>query len=308
MGRVLFGMIDNYTRPVGGVKVVYQAVGGLRRRGFDAYVASATPLPTWLAGSRALDDVRILDMRQPQRFAPEDLYIATDAIGPHRLPAMLSRPDRRAIFVQNHNALTPNGAVDWKQLTHIRCLTVSEFSRQRLLDDWGFTDVAVVSPGVDRTVFHPGATSRRHRVAYMPRKLPKFADQLRASLADTAEWCPIDGASEAETAEILIDSTVFLNLGYREGFGLPPIEAMAAGCIVCGFAGEGTRDYATSENGFWADEGDGAGCRRAVIAALAAAADPARAAAIVRAGQATAERYSLAAFEDAMASYVGALL
>lgn len=307
MGRVLFGMIENLGRPVGGVKVIFQAVGALRRRGFDAYVAATAATPGWLAGSRALDDVAILDMTQTQQITPDDLYVATDAIGPHRMPLLLGRPQRRVLFVQNHNALAEGPLVDWSRLTHIRCLTVSEFSRRYLLEQAGFHDVAVVAPGVDTTVFRPG-TTRRHRIAYMPRKLRALADKLRAESTPAVEWIPIDNATEEKTADILRSSSVFLNLGRKEGFGLPPLEAMAAGCVVCGFAGQGTTDFATPRNGFWVREGDVQGCLRAIDEALAAAADPARAASVIQAGQETAARFSLTAFEDAMAAYIGALM
>ncbi|MEQ8817819.1 MAG: glycosyltransferase family 4 protein [Thalassobaculum sp.] len=308
MARVLFGMIDNHTRPIGGVKVVYQAVGGLRRRGIDAYVATARPRPTWLAGSRALEDVELVDMSQPQRLSPMDLYIATDAIGPHRMPLLLNRPDRRVIFVQNHHALTQQPLVDWSQLSHIRCLTVSEYSRRVLLEGGWFSDVAMVPPGVDTSMFRPSTGPRHHRIAYMPRKWPALAERLRAHHEGIVDWIAIDGATETETAEILAGSTIFLNLGRNEGFGLPPLEAMASGCLVCGFAGQGTGDYATSENGFWAAEGDIAGCLDAIAAAVAAIAEPDRAERMIRAGIATAQRYSLTAFEGAMAAYVRSVL
>lgn len=308
MGRVLIGMIDNHTRPLGGVKVIYQAVGGLRRRGIDAYVATASPLPSWLAGSRALDDVQIVDMRQKQSIGPSDLYIATDAIGPHRVPLLLIRPDRRIIFVQNHNALTRRPLIDWSKLSHIRCLTVSNYSRRVLLDGGWFSDVSVVSPGVDTQVFRPSTGPRRHRIAYMPRKLPELAERLRRHCSDAIEWVPIEGRTESETAEILKSSTIFLNLGRREGFGLPPLEAMAAGCLVCGFVAEGTGDFATAENGYWAEEDDFEGCLQAIAAAIAAINGPDRGEPMIRAGAATARRYSLAAFEDAFADYVRAVL
>lgn len=307
MGRVLFGMIENVTRPVGGVKVIYQAVGALRRRGFDAYVAATATTPGWLAGSRALADVAILDMNKTQQITPDDLYVATDAIGPHRMPLLLRRPERRVLFVQNHNALAESPQVDWSQLTHIRCLTVSEYSRRYLHQHAGFREVAVVAPGVDTSVFRPAA-DRRHRIAYMPRKLRGLAEKLRAASTAAVEWYPVDNASEQETADILSHSTIFLNFGHKEGFGLPPLEAMAAGCVVCGFAGQGTTDFATARNGFWASEGDVQGCLRAIDAAVAAAADPARAAPLIQAGQETAARFSLAAFEAAMAAYIGPLM
>ena len=40
MGRVIFGMISNDSRPVGGIKVIFQAVGGLRRAGVKACILS----------------------------------------------------------------------------------------------------------------------------------------------------------------------------------------------------------------------------------------------------------------------------
>ncbi|GHD47194.1 hypothetical protein GCM10017083_17260 [Thalassobaculum fulvum] len=307
MARVLFGMIDNRTRPIGGVKVIYQAVGALRRRGIDAYVASGVGMPEWLAGSRAIRDVEIVDMSKPQRLEADDLYVATDAIGPHRMEFMLARPDRRVLFVQNHNAIPTNTAVDWSRLTHIRCLTVSQYSRRYLMEEAGFRQVDVVSPGVDLEVFRPGR-ERRHRIAYMPRKWPGLAERFRQHVAGSVEWYPIENATEQETADILGGSSIFLNLGRNEGLGLPPLEAMAAGCIVCGFAGEGTTDFASPENGFWAAEGDMRGCLQAVADAAAAAGNPARAEAIVRNGQETAARYSLAAFEEALAAYIRRLL
>lgn len=308
MGRALFGMITNHAKPMGGVKVVYQAVGGLRRRGIDAYVATPGPYPAWLAGSPALDDVEALDMSRSQQITPRDLYVATDAIGPQRVPFLLRRPDRRVMFVQNHNVLTTGPLVDWSKLGHIRCLTVSDYSRRKLLELGWSGEVTVVSPGVDTTVFRPSATPRRHRIACMPRKWPELAERLRAYHGNAVEWAPIQEKTELETSEILASSTIFLNLGRKEGFGLPPLEAMAAGCLVCGFASQGTGDFARSENGFWADEGDVQGCARTIADALAAIAEPERAEQIVRAGTQTVARYSLTAFEDAMADYVRRLL
>ena len=211
------------------------------------------------------------------------------------------------LFVQNHNALRVNTAVDWTGLRHIRCLTVSEYSRRYLSGRAGFAEVAVVPPGVDLGVFRP-ASEKRHRVCYMPRKWPGLAERLREWVRHDVEWLAIDGRPEAETAAILAASTVFLNLGRGEGFGLPALEAMASGCVTCGFAGEGTSDFATPENGFWAGEGDVEGCLAALQAAIAAAADQQAAERLAAAGLATAQRYALPVFGDRMADYFRALL
>ena len=307
MARVLFGMINNNTRPIGGVKVIYQAVAGLRRRGIDAYVASAVATPDWLLGNPAVSDVAILDMNQGHTISPDDLFVATDALGPHRVPLLLKRPERRALFIQNHNALRANATVDWTALRHIRCLTVSEYSRRHLLEREGFREASVVPPGVDLSIFRPG-TQKRRRIAYMPRKWPRLVDPIRDATRSSIEWLSIDGRSETEAAGLLAESAIFLNLGRKEGLGLPPLEAMAAGCVTCGFDGEGTTDFATGDNGFWCPEGDVECCALAIDAAVAALDEPERVARLLKAGLDTVGRYALPVFEDRMAAYVRALL
>jgi glycosyltransferase involved in cell wall biosynthesis len=119
-------------------------------------------------------------------------------------------------------------------------------------------------------------------------------------------WVAIDGAGEAEVARILGESEVFLSMNHLEGLGMPPLEAMAAGCQVAGFTGGGGDDYATPENGFWIAENDHLGCAFALAEALdrAGRGDPRRAA-MLAAGRATAERYDLPRMRDALRAFWG---
>src|SRR5437762_14104671 len=64
-------------------------------------------------------------------------------------------------------------------------------------------------------------------------------------------WIPIENMSEEEVARLLGSTTIYLSLPYLESFGLVPLAAMAAGCIVVGFHGYGAMEYASSENGIW---------------------------------------------------------
>jgi glycosyltransferase involved in cell wall biosynthesis len=57
------------------------------------------------------------------------------------------------------------------------------------------------------------------------------------------EFKPIDNMNEHEVASVLKDSLMFLSLNYREGFGMPPAEAMSCGCIVVGYHGMGGKEY-----------------------------------------------------------------
>jgi glycosyltransferase involved in cell wall biosynthesis len=62
--------------------------------------------------------------------------------------------------------------------------------------------------------------------------------------------------TEAETASVLRESAVFLSLNEREGFGLPPLEAMASGCVVVGFHGGCGRVYMRPDVAIPIDDGE----------------------------------------------------
>ena len=47
----------------------------------------------------------------------------------------------------------------------------------------------------------------------------------------------IKDKTEAQAAAIIRDSMIFLSFSTQEGWGLPPMEAMASGCIVIGYDG-----------------------------------------------------------------------
>jgi glycosyltransferase involved in cell wall biosynthesis len=44
-------------------------------------------------------------------------------------------------------------------------------------------------------------------------------------------------------AKLLAGAQIFLSTGFPEGYSLPPLEAMAAGCLVTGFSGFGGFEY-----------------------------------------------------------------
>jgi glycosyltransferase involved in cell wall biosynthesis len=80
-------------------------------------------------------------------------------------------------------------------------------------------------------------------VAVMPRKGAAVLDWLMERLGDTIRWSIIDGRTERQTAELLKAADVFLALSPHEAFGLPALEAMAAGCCVVGYPGDGGYEF-----------------------------------------------------------------
>ena len=98
-------------------------------------------------------------------------------------------------------------------------------------------------------------------------------------------WIPVENLPPEGVARALRGADVFLATGFPEGFGLPPLEAMACGCVVAGFTGMGGWDYMRQSlpggweptfalpevpwggNGFFASDGDVWGAAVALKAA-----------------------------------------
>ena len=118
------------------------------------------------------------------------------------------------------------------------------------------------------------------------------------------KWVPIDGLSHAEALAALGRCAIFLSMSHREGFGLPPVEAMSAGTLVVGFHGGGGLDYATPRNGLWRPEGDLAGCADALDEALSLIrAGRAEGRDMVEEGRRTAARYAPEVMREALVAF-----
>jgi glycosyltransferase involved in cell wall biosynthesis len=122
----------------------------------------------------------------------------------------------------------------------------------------------VQSPILRLPVCRAGLTfnpDKKLQIAYMPRRRRvevKVMERLIAGHPDLAHipLVPIDEVSEDEAHHILRESLIFLSFSEKEGFGLPPAEAMATGCLVVGYTGVGGEEYFTAETGFPVPDGD----------------------------------------------------
>jgi hypothetical protein len=302
----IFYVSHDIARPSGGINIMHEHVRTLCRHGFEARILQGErgfrypfvePVPVAYAEDVTLDDGDFL-------VVPEDHSGAIRACPTLR--------GHKVLFCQNHYYVfqgLPAGDT-WTQLGFEAFLCLSEPIR-RALQAWFGVDAHVVRPAIDARFFaaEPCPISREIIVACMPRKGAAHLQLVRGLLESGArrpmahlEWMPIDGLKKDEVAARLRSAHLFVSTSVREGLGLPPLEAMAAGCLVVGFAGGGGLEYATAENGIWVQDED----PWALADAVKESADALAAGSLIAtraAGGKTASSYSQAAFEERLLAF-----
>jgi hypothetical protein len=157
----------------------------------------------------------------------------------------------------------------------------------------------IIRPAIDTELFFAPESKPDgpRRIAFMPRKNKALADQIRRIFEErnpgaAVEWVPVHGLNRQDVANVLRSCHVFLATGFPEGCPLPPLEAMACGCLCAGFAGFGGWDYMRQAdaggfapqgyalrevpwegNGWWVADGDVLGAATGLERALAVLAD-----------------------------------
>jgi glycosyltransferase involved in cell wall biosynthesis len=150
----------------------------------------------------------------------------------------------------------------------IASIVVSEDSRRYLEFAFAGHPVFRIRHSIDPSLFRFQAEKRR-QIALMPRKNAYDVAQVANLLNCRGKLngftlVPIEGKSETEVADILRESMIFLSFSTQEGFGLPPLEAMACGCVVVGYDGFGGREYFQRGHAVVIPQGDVIGFAAAV--------------------------------------------
>lgn len=286
----------------GGELVNFQHAASLRRLGWRSFALldpgarvelPAQPYP-----------VPLVTWSDHMAWHADDWLVVAEVTPPATFARLAGLPCRVAIHNQNPY-YTFRGFADMERLNAFPLaggLCPSAFTRDTLRR-WGSgCDWQVVRPALLPHFAQAAAgTPKRRQIAFMPRKRPDDARLLRTlfqglfpRFADVP-WVEIANAGRTEVARLLAGSSIFASLSRHEGLGLPPLEAMAAGCLVCGFDGGGGREYATPDNGLWVEEGNLEAFARALAAALEM--DELETARRQAAGRATAAAFSLERFE-----------
>lgn len=239
----------------GGLAVIYETGAALKKLGHN--VAFCAPDPNTAGLAAALEQIKSIElMAWPQPdFHAGDIWVVPEG-WPNAFAPGLKANIPTVVYIQNWmytmTALPPGVRLKHFNLTHIAVSRpVDWFARECLgLETFGILPPAV-APCFYKNAKSPG-TPNRIRIAWMPRKNKALAEQIRMIFENAMEqeaeapkvdWVEIHGLARPQVAELLSSAHLFLSTGFPEGFALPPLEAMASGCVPCGFTGLGGWEY-----------------------------------------------------------------
>ena len=228
------------------VSLVLREPHPAQRAALEAEVGGRAPLLAWEAA-------------QPE---PQDIWLAPEGWPALLMPGLRAQA-RTTIYVQNWayllGSLPPD--LDPARLP-VRFIAVSQPVAWHA-ELYTGRECDILRPGIDLQRFHPAAApgaadadglapGATLRIAWMPRKNKALALQIQEMFqagqhrnggGRPVEWLAIHNRTQAEVAELLRTCHIFLASGFPEGCPLPPLEAMASGCLVVGFSGFGGWDY-----------------------------------------------------------------
>jgi len=257
--RYWLALHPDLQRPIGGVKQMHRLAEALNRCGRQATLIQDAEAfhPGWFSSEVATISCkrwrRLLAELQPDRdvvLLPETFLNVFSSYAPG-LPKIVFNQNGAYSFGSGSAKGFPSppevlALYRHPELLHVLC--VSQHDQQLLESGFGLGQgrVSRLINGVETSLFRPDGAKRR-QIAYMPRKNSADASVVAALLQQQPWWqgwtlVPIHQRPQAEVAQILQKSLLFLAFGHPEGFGLPLAEALACGCAVAGYSGLGGRE------------------------------------------------------------------
>lgn len=287
----------------GGTKVAFRHVEALTALGFDAAVrlVGGGAAPNWFEHSARIEDDKVPLAASDILVLPED-----DAPGLHQFSTL---PNRKLIFCQNPyyggatlQQVGPDAAAyrEYLACSHGVAGWISRYC--------DYDRITVIPGFADERLFQPA--QKAAVIACIPRKRPVEVLAIRQMFsrlytgATDWRWQALERVAEREVAGALGRAAVFLSLARLEGMAMTTVEAMASDCLVAGFTGIGSREYANATNGHWVDEDDCEACALALVRTCLMADQNGGAAALMRhAGRGTARQWSHAVFVQALEAF-----
>ena len=139
-------------------------------------------------------------------------------------------------------------------------ICVSKYAKDKF--EFFFPDMPVhrIRYSFDRPPFFH-SFEKQKQICYMPRKRKDDIDKIfnllhMRNYLDEWDLIPIENMSEEQVADVMRQSAIFMSFGYREGFHMPPAEAMVCGCVAIGYHGYSCQDIFRKEFAYPIEDGD----------------------------------------------------
>lgn len=242
--------------PVGGIKVMYQHCALLRELGYSASLLKFGKYD----GNYFNYNVPILDARAPGFKIKKTDVVVCPEIAPY---LALSFDCKRIMFAQNWVNIYTNFRSEDREKSYINLgydavFTCSNFLKDKLFRE-DVRDLKVISNFIDASRFVPNEDLRvADTVLALPRKNKHDLERIIKLMSGSClNFTAVDRVPEHEIIRQYQSADIFLATGYPEGFGLPPLEAMACGAVVTGFTGGGADEFMIhNETALVAGDGD----------------------------------------------------
>lgn len=236
-GTIYF-LCPDVAQATGGVTKIYEFALALSSVGYSVAVVHQDPgyRPSWISTS-----VRVVDVKNTV-VGLNDLLVV-----PEFMSKLLSQLSGCAIVILNQASFSPGFSGPFGEDVCGIISTSEYISRQASFcypEKINFS----IRLGYDQNVFRVSESKKKRQITYMPRRRSDDSKNILQALERRGSlkgWSvvAIDKLAVHEVAERLSESMIFLSFSQREGFGLPPLEAMASGCLVVGFHGIGGAEY-----------------------------------------------------------------
>ncbi|KIX15435.1 glycosyltransferase [Dethiosulfatarculus sandiegensis] len=224
----------------GGVKVAFQFLEALTQLGVRAVAAlPGTQAPQWFTSS-----VAVVNRKTAlQNLTARDHAIITWPPDYEILREKKAKLVFHCQGVENLDAILRD--------KDIFILTCWEDTKNLAREKYGRESV-MVGISVSTCFFERQVPKKDNRVTYMPRRGLKHA--LKCLKIKGLDFEPLDGLSEGQVALKMQQAGIYLATSVGEDFGLPALEAMAAGCLVVSVPVLGGMEYLThSQNAIIAE-------------------------------------------------------
>lgn len=286
-----FFVLPDMERPVGGINVALRCVDILAKSGYEAAALYSRSDYTYrffdthhapyfyppLADSayrlmsrkrrllerwRTMTQPRRTGVNLPLNMRPDDVFVIPEFMYPEYCALF---PDNRRILLAQDvfgfcGAFRRDLAAGTRLIDDFEAICTTSQASHTAVEQFSKRQSYLIPQAVSRPTLD--ATSKKKlQIAYMPRKRKEEIEIILGCLKDNpafAGWdfIKIDGVSPEKLDHTLSESLIFLSFSHQEGFGLPPAEAMAAGCIVIGYTGVGGEEFFRPEFGLPIQDGD----------------------------------------------------